>query len=214
MQIQTVIAIDGPAASGKGTLARRIAKHFSFAHMDTGLLYRAVALKVLKEKADPAAAARELAAAGALNLDKDALRGEEISETASQLAAIPAVRQALYDLQRNFALHPPAPFKGAVLDGRDIGTVIAPGACAKIYVTASLEARADRRLKELQSGGLGVTYDAVLRDMRIRDERDAARPERPMKPADDAVTLDTSSLSADQAFDKALEIIARKCGQV
>lgn len=212
MSNKYLIAIDGPAASGKGTLARRVAERLNFAYMDTGLLYRAVGLKVLKNHMNAEDVAYALAA-GPLDLDKDLLRGEDVSHAASQAAALPAVRKALFDLQRNFALHPPAPFKGAVLDGRDIGTVIAPEACAKIFVTAGLEIRAERRLKELQSSGVDATYEAVLRDMRDRDCRDAARATAAMKPADDAVILDTSSLSAEAALEKALEIIAEKCGR-
>ncbi|MGQ0527362.1 MAG: (d)CMP kinase [Alphaproteobacteria bacterium] len=211
MKNKNLIAIDGPAASGKGTLARKIAEHLGFGYMDTGLLYRAIGLKVLKENINPEDAARALAA-GALNLNKNLLRGEEISEAASKSAAIPAVRRALFDLQRNFAANPPAPYKGAILDGRDIGTIICPDACAKIFVTAAPEIRARRRLKELQSAGLEATYEAVLRDMRGRDERDAAREASPVKPAGDAVILDTSDMNAEEAFKKALEIIAGKCG--
>lgn len=212
-----IIAIDGPAASGKGTLARRIAETLGYAHMDTGLLYRAIAFGVLKNGADPKNPAAALASANALaplngnhGIGVDALKEEQVTEAASHVAAIPEVRKVLLTLQRAFAENPGKPFNGAVLDGRDIGTVICPKAPVKLYVTASLETRAERRFKELQNKGNPVTYEAVFRDMRERDARDAARPSSPMKPADDAVILNTTELGPDEALEKALEVVRKK----
>lgn len=212
--IAPIIAIDGPAASGKGTLSRRIADELNYAHMDTGLLYRAVAFQVVQSGGRPdnkdAAIQAAHRLAGQKNpsvLQNQELRGDAMAEAAAKVAAIPEVRKILFDLQRSFALHPGAGYKGAVLDGRDIGTVICPDAPVKIYVTASLETRAERRLKELQSRGIVATYEAVLRDMRQRDERDAARSSAPMKPADDAALLDTTDLNPAEALEQALAII-------
>jgi CMP/dCMP kinase len=208
-----IIAIDGPAASGKGTLAKRIAKHFRYAHLDTGLLYRAVARDMGAagldyEDADAAAAvARALDTAA---LDDPALRSREVGDAASLVAKHPPVRAALLALQRRFAAQKP----GAVLDGRDIGTVVCPDAEVKIYVTATPEVRADRRFKEHVFRGDGTTYDVVLTDIRRRDARDAGRDAAPMRPADDAVLLDTSNLDIEAAFDKALGVISKKVGQL
>jgi cytidylate kinase len=204
-----IIAIDGPAAAGKGTLARRLAQHLSLALLDTGLLYRAVALKVLHQEDDPtdvaaAAAARGLGPDDLEGLD---LRGEAVAGAASKVAAIPAVRAALLDFQRNFANHPPAGAKGAVLDGRDIGTVVCPGADAKLFLTANLEVRAQRRLKELRDRGLEAIPSRVLHDMKERDARDAGRDEAPLEPAADAFVCDTSDLDADEVFAAALKFI-------
>lgn len=207
-----IIAIDGPAASGKGTLAKRIARHFGYRHLDTGLLYRAVARDMGKAGLDyenvEAAAAVALALDTA-TLDDPDLRSREVGDAASLVAKHPPVRAALLELQRRFAAGPP----GAVLDGRDIGTVVCPQADVKIYVTATPEVRADRRFKEHVSRGDGTTYDVVLADIRRRDERDAGRDAAPMRPADDAVLLDTSNLDIEAAFDKALAVISRKVGQ-
>jgi CMP/dCMP kinase len=204
-----IIAIDGPAASGKGTLARRLARHFGLAHLDTGGLYRAVALRVLAGGGDPADATAAAAAARAVEagdvLDPR-LREETVAQAASVVAAIPAVRQALLAFQRDFAREPP----GAVLDGRDIGTVICPDATAKLFVTASAEARAARRARELQEGGRPAIYEAVLQDMKDRDARDSQRRAAPLVPADDAFVLDTTTLDADAAFAAALAFIERK----
>ncbi|MDX2027387.1 MAG: (d)CMP kinase [Alphaproteobacteria bacterium] len=214
-----VIAIDGPSASGKGTIARRLAAHFGFVHLDTGLLYRAVALAVLCAKADPAdaaaaeKAARELDGSTLLSGGDPALREDATSRAASKVAAMPGVRAALLKFQKDFCATPPGGGPGAVLDGRDIGTVIAPQAPVKIYVTASTETRAERRFKELQGRGEHVTYAAVLADMKERDERDVARSIAPAKPADDAVILDTTNMTADQAFSEALRIAEGRLGR-
>ena len=206
-----IIAIDGPAAAGKGTLARRLAKHYGLAFLDTGSLYRAVALKVLEAGGDPADAGQAGAAAltiGPGDLDKPALREERVGAGASKVAVHPAVRQALLEFQRNFARTPPGEAKGAVLDGRDIGTVICPEPdVIKFYVSASLETRAQRRLKELQDKGLSPIYAAVLQDMKERDARDANRGLAALKKAPDALDLDTSALDADQVFALALRFI-------
>ena len=212
-----IIAIDGPSASGKGTIARKLAAHLGFALLDTGLLYRAVGLAVLRAGGDPADA--ELAKNAALALDPaqaahladDAgLRSDEASVAASKVAAIPAVRAALLKFQKDFCILPPDGKKGAVLDGRDIGTVIAPDAKVKIFVTASPEARAERRYKELQGRGQNATYAAVLADMKERDARDAERSIAPTKPAPDAVMLDTTEINAEQAFAEAVRIASAK----
>lgn len=217
-----VIAIDGPAASGKGTLGRRIAAALGFAHLDTGGLYRAVALAVLRAGGDPgdavtaAATARGLSSAAMATLLSDpALREDDTGVGASKVAAVPAVRQALLEFQRNFAADPPnlpggVRAKGAVLDGRDIGTVICPDAPAKLFVTADVETRARRRFEELLARGIPAIYAAVLEDMKDRDARDSQRAVAPLKPADDAYSLDTSALSADQAFDAAMTFIRSK----
>lgn len=208
-----IIAIDGPSASGKGTIARRLAAHFNFAFLDTGLLYRAVGLAVLKAGGDPAHDEAATQAARALNpetllasSDDPALRDDTTAVAASKVAASPAVRDTLLQFQRNFYAHPPGNKQGSVLDGRDIGTVIAPEAPVKIYVTASTETRAERRFKELQGRGESVTYAAVLKDMQARDARDAERAVAPAKPAPNAVILDTTQMTAEQAFAEALKI--------
>jgi cytidylate kinase len=209
-----IIAIDGPSASGKGTVARRLAAHFDFAWLDTGLLYRAVGLAVLRAGGDPADAGQAAKAAAALDAialmqssDDPDLRTAATSAAASKVAAVPAVRASLLKFQQDFCAAPPAGKKGAVLDGRDIGTVIAPDAPVKIYVTASPEVRAERRFKELRDV---TTYESVLADIRERDARDTERAIAPTKPADDAVILDTTSLTADQAFAEALNIAVNK----
>ena len=211
-----IIAIDGPAASGKGTLARNIAKKLGYAHMDTGALYRAVAYEVLQAHDDPQSEGDATKAAqilaeklqhGTDMLQNPVLREDHIGTAASKVAAVPAVREAIIQLQRDFAANPAEPYKGAVLDGRDIGTVIVPDAQVKFFITADTETRAQRRFKELQSKGIEVTYGTVLADLRERDARDAGRATSPMIPADDAVHLDTSDLTPDQALTKALEII-------
>jgi cytidylate kinase len=207
-----IVAIDGPAASGKGTLARRLAEHFGLAHLDTGKLYRATAFLVLAAGADPADPAAAAAAARRVDparLADPALLSEEVAQASSIVAAIPAVRAALLDRQRDFAAHPPAPFRGSVLDGRDIGTAVCPEATVKLFVTASREARAERRARELRERGATVIYGDVLQDMKERDARDSGRRVAPLAAAPDAVTIDTTSLDADQAFELASEIIAR-----
>lgn len=211
MTARFVIAVDGPAASGKGTLARRLAAHYGFPHLDTGLLYRGVASAMLSAGAaldDPGRAATEAAALNLKALDENRLRGREMGEAASIVAAIPEVRAALLKLQRRFARSP----KGAVLDGRDIGTVICPDATAKLFVTATPEVRAARRLKELAGRGEPADFDSILRDIRRRDARDSGRADAPLRMADDAVVLDTSALTIDEAFAAARRIVERRSG--
>ncbi len=193
---QFTVAIDGPAAAGKGTISKAVAAHFGFAHLDTGLLYRATARRVLAGE-EAIQAARSLQAS---DLDAPGLRAAEVAEAASQVAAIPEVRAALVDFQHQFASRE----GGAVLDGRDIGTVICPEADVKLFVTASADIRAQRRHKELQSAGSTQTFQQVLADVRGRDARDAGRADAPMKAADDALLLDTSELSIDAAVAKAV----------
>lgn len=212
-----VIAIDGPAASGKGTIGRAIAKKLNLAFLDTGALYRAVGHIVLSAGHDPADEEQAILAAQTLkntlqegDLANPALRSDEVGSAASKVSAIQGVRSALLELQRDFAQNPPEGAAGALLDGRDIGTVICPDADAKLFITASAEVRAQRRYKELQSAGIDVTYGAVLTDMRERDERDSNRSIAPLKPAEDAQVLDTSDLSADEALNQALALIEKK----
>lgn len=207
-----VVAIDGPAASGKGTLARRIAAHFGLAHLDTGKLYRATALAVLDAGGDPHDVATAEKATQALDLsrlDDPRLRGDDVGSAASVVAAIPAVRAALLEAQRRFAHHPPSPAEGAVLDGRDIGTVVCPNATVKLFVTASVESRAERRAKELRESGAAAIYDDVLQGMKERDARDSERRVAPLSAAPDAVIIDTTLLDPDQVFERASELIAR-----
>ncbi len=212
MTTTTIIAIDGPAAAGKGTLARRLAAELGFDYLDTGLIYRAVGMKLARAGLDPAdealaeQAARELSPT---DLAADDLRVDQAAQAASKVAAIPGVRAALLDFQRRFAAQPPEG-RGVVLDGRDIGTVVCPEASVKLFVTASVEKRAERRLKELQDKGLEAIYGTVLADMRERDERDSNRSVAPLVPAQDAVLLDTSDLDAGQAFAAALGIVRSK----
>lgn len=191
------VAIDGPAAAGKGTVSKAVAAHFAFAHLDTGLLYRAVGAKTL-EGIDPVAAAQNLQPEDMA--DADALRTPTVAQAASKVAALQDVRAALVDFQRAFARRA----GGAVLDGRDIGTVICPEAEVKLYVTASDEVRAERRFKELSSKGVDVTLDGVAADLADRDRRDASRATAPLKPADDAVLLDTTEMTIDAAVAKAI----------
>lgn len=209
-----IIAIDGPAAAGKGTLARRLAAHLGYAYLDTGAIYRAVALKLLQAGVDPADPAQAVAAAKALRiteLDNPGLRTDQAGAIASQIAAMAPVRQALTEFQRGFAQNPPDGAPGAVLDGRDIGTVICPEAQVKLYVTASPAARARRRFLELQAlGGLNherASEAEVLASLLQRDARDASRATAPMRPADDAYLLDTTNLSIDDALAAALAVL-------
>jgi cytidylate kinase len=209
-----IVAIDGPAASGKGTLARRLAEKFGLAHLDTGRLYRATGLAVLAGGGDPADP--ETAAEAARRLDfatlaDPRLRDEDVGRAASLVAAIPGVRAALLEAQRDFAHHPPPITRGALLDGRDIGTVVCPDATVKLFVTASAEARAERRVKELRESGAPAIFEDVLQDMRERDARDSERRVAPLSVAPDAITIDTTLLDADQAFELAAEHIARHC---
>lgn len=215
MSGSVVIAIDGPAASGKGTLARRLARHYGYAYLDTGSLYRAVGQAVLAAGGDPADDKAALAAAEALDtalIDEKAIRTREAGEAASIVAVKPAVRAAILDFQRNFASRPPGGERGAVLDGRDIGTVVCPDARVKIFVTASPEIRAHRRWLELNNSGVEVSEAQILEDVRERDRRDAERAASPMKPAADAYLLDTSDLSIEAAFDAAVAIIDKAMG--
>lgn len=198
------VAIDGPAAAGKGTISKAVAAHFGFAHLDTGLLYRAVGARV-RDGAEPIAAAKALRAE---DLEAGDLRTQAVADQASRVAVIPEVRAALVDFQRSFARRA----GGAVLDGRDIGTVICPEAEAKLFVTASAECRAERRHRELTERGEIQSYDDVLAAVRDRDQRDRDRATAPLLPASDAVELDTSDLSIDEAVARAIEIVARRRG--
>jgi len=205
-----IIAIDGPAAAGKGTMARRMAKHFNLAYLDTGLLYRAVGKKVLDQGGDPEDAGFATSIAETLeadDLNASGLRTEEIGQAASKVSAVPGVRAALLQFQRDFAATPPNGASGAVLDGRDIGSVVCPDAPVKLFITASAEVRAERRLKELLGRGSEAIYARVLEDMKERDARDQSRATAPLEPAEDAKRLDTSDLDAEQAFAEALEFI-------
>ena len=208
-----VIAVDGPAASGKGTLARRLAAHFGFAHLDTGSLYRAVASRLLRGGTDPndaaaaGIAARDLQAADLAATD---LRSEAVSQGASIVAAIPEVRRNLLEFQRVFAARPPGGAAGAVLDGRDIGTVICPAAAVKIFLTASLEARVERRLQELRAAGVATIRPRVHAEMAERDRRDSERAAAPLLAAPDAFKLDTSTLDEDAVFAAVLAHIEAK----
>ena len=203
-RLAPVIAVDGPAASGKGTIARALAKHFNLPHMDTGLLYRAVALNLWRWGGDPGNEFEALRACDDLGLvpDDPELRSEPVSKIASMISAYPAVRTALLERQQDFARQ----VGGAVLDGRDIGTVIAPGADVKLFITATAEVRAGRRLKELEERGMAAHFEEVLADIRARDERDSGREVAPLKPASDAVLLDTSDLAPEQAIAEAVRL--------
>ena len=213
-----VIALDGPAASGKGTLARLMSGHYGLAHLDTGVLYRGVAWIILRQGADPADDA--LAEAAARNFDLDAIAGADIrtrrvGAAASVVAAKPAVRAALLEVQRRFAERPPNGAIGAVLDGRDIGTVVCPAADVKFFVSASPEVRAHRRWLELREGRPDLEESSIYKDLLERDARDAARADAPMTAADDAELLDTTHLSIDAAFAAARRVIdgaLRRCG--
>jgi cytidylate kinase len=205
-----IIAIDGPAAAGKGTLARRLADHFDLALLDTGLLYRAVGMNLVRAGADPDDAAKAAEAARNLkpeDLEAGDLRDDAAADAASRVSAVPDVRAALLDFQRSFAAEPPGGTRGAVLDGRDIGTVVCPDAESKLFVTASPEVRAERRYLELRERGLDAIHGRVLADMKERDARDSERTVSPLEPAKDAFLLDTSDLDADQVFAAALDFI-------
>jgi len=206
-----IIAIDGPAASGKGTLGKHIAAHYGLAHLDTGKLYRAVARDTLARGASPSDAAAALCAAQQLDpktLDDPTLIDGRLGEAASIVASQPEVRKALLDYQRAFARREP----GAVLDGRDIGTVVCPEAKAKLFITATPEIRARRRHEELIGRGADSIYARVLEDMMERDQRDASRKVAPSRPAPDALVLDTSTLGANEVFEKALAFVKERCG--
>jgi cytidylate kinase len=204
-----IIAIDGPAAAGKGTLARRLAMHFGYPHLDTGALYRAVARRLLDAGRDPSDAAAALAAARLVTADELAsprLRDEQVGRATSIVSAIPAVRAALLDFQRRFAATPP----GAVLDGRDIGTVVCPDAAVKLFLVADPEERARRRAKELRDRGVPAIDARVLQDIQERDARDSSRSAAPLTRAADAYVLDTTQLDPDAAFAAALAYIATR----
>ena len=203
-----IIAVDGPAASGKGTIARALARHYGLPHLDTGLLYRAVGLNLLQTGGDPES---EFAAVRAcdisqIDFDDPELRSETVGGLASRISAYPMVRHALLERQRSFASQP----GGAVLDGRDIGTVIAPEAQAKLFVTASPEVRAGRRLAELTRTGLNVHFEDVLADVQARDERDSNRSAAPLQQAQDAHLIDTSELSIEAAVAEAIAAVERR----
>jgi len=205
-----IIAIDGPAGAGKGTLARRLAEALGFAYLDTGAIYRAAAARLLAEGGDPRDPAAAAAAAEALapgDLERGDLRDEATSQAASLVASYPGVRRALMAFQRDFAASPPGGKPGAILDGRDIGTVICPDAEAKLFVTASLEERARRRHKELLDRGEESIYPRVQEEMAARDKRDSERAEAPLKPAGDAFVLDTTELDIDAATAAALSFL-------
>jgi cytidylate kinase len=205
-----VIAVDGPAASGKGTLARRLARHFNFAHMDSGALYRLTALSVLDSGGDPASEADAIRGARGIDLGRagdPAIRTDVIGLAASKVSAIPAVRAALHDFQTGFLAHPPGGSLGAVMDGRDIGTVIAPDAAAKLFIDACPEVRAGRRLLELKAMGIDKDLDTLLKEILARDHADKSRAVSPLRRAPDADLLDTSNLAIDAAFAAALALV-------
>ena len=203
-----VIAVDGPAASGKGTIARALASHFNLPHMDTGLIYRAVALNLWRWGGDPGNEFEALRACADLGFDpNDAeLRSEPVSRIASSISAYPSVRAALLARQQEFA----AQAGGAVLDGRDIGTVIAPDADVKLFVTASPEIRAQRRMRELMARGMPAHYEDVLIDIRARDDRDSGRSVAPLRQSEDAIVLDTSELDVDQSIAEAIRLVTER----
>ena len=200
------IAVDGPAASGKGTIAKALARHFDLPHMDTGLLYRAVALSLFRFGGDPGnafAARRAVDDLEQVDPSDAELRSEIVGEYASRISTYPGVREGLLERQKAFAAQP----RGAVLDGRDIGTVICPDARAKLFVTASPEVRAERRFREIEGRGIPVHLEEVLADIRARDERDAGRENAPLVQADDADLLDTSEMSIERAVQRAVELV-------
>jgi len=208
-----IIAVDGTAASGKGTLARRLAKHFGFAHLDSGSLYRLTALCVLERGQSPQSETHAIDAA--LDIDPEragdpAIRTDGVAQAASIVAAFPAVRAALLDFQRKFGAQPPGGSAGAVIDGRDIGTVVFPEATTKLFVDAEPETRAHRRFLELRGSGVAANEAAVLADIQARDKRDRERKVAPLKPAWDADLLDTTLLDIDAAFARALTLVSPK----
>ncbi|WP_088309691.1 (d)CMP kinase [Novosphingobium sp. B 225] len=206
-----IIAVDGPTASGKGTIAKALAAHFGLPHLDTGLLYRAVGRQVSLNGGNPDDPGDALAACAFPDslLDDPELRSEATGGLASRVSIHPAVRQALYERQRHFATQP----GGAVLDGRDIGTVIAPEAEAKLFVVASVSARAERRFKEMQAQGRAVALAEIAADLEARDQRDRTRSEAPLTAAQDAVLLDTSDLGREEAIAAAIRIVERQAGR-
>jgi cytidylate kinase len=205
--------VDGPVAAGKGTLARRLAAALDLAYLDTGSIYRALGAKLLADGVDPADGDKAARAAGSLtlkDLERDDLRDETVGQAASIVAAIPAVRAALLAFQRDFAASPPDGKAGAVLDGRDIGTVVCPNAEVKFFVTANTRTRARRRHKELLERGEESIYARVLQDLRDRDARDSRRATAPLKAAEDAVLIDSSAMGADDAFEAAMTVICQQ----
>ena len=206
-----IIAVDGSAASGKGTLAKRLARHFNLAHLDTGGLYRLLALHLIRiginaETADEQSAAEQIARLDLDLINTSAIRDDSVAGMASVIAAMPTVRAAFLVLQRSFASHPPTGH-GAVLDGRDIGSVVLPNAPFKFFVDADIKVRAERRTNELQAAGQSVMFRSVLADMQARDARDRGRSIAPLRAVEDAKLIDTSSLDADQVFAFALAYI-------
>lgn len=214
-----IIAVDGPAASGKGTLARRLADQFHLFYLDTGAVYRAAAKHILDTNGNPDDPEAALKAAIFVRdnlttemIEDEKLRNDSVADATSRSCRFPAMREVITDTLRKYANHPPAhhhhkPYQGAVLDGRDIGTVVCPKASVKLYVTASTETRADRRFQELQRRGHNTSYETVLQDMMDRDARDSGRETSPLKPADDAIILDTTHLDADAALETAAGIV-------
>lgn len=212
-----IVAIDGPSAAGKGTLARRLAAALDFAYLDTGLLYRAVGARLLAEgraPGDPMAAERAAAELEPADLERADLRSEAVAQAASEVAAQAEVRARLLAFQRRFAASPPDGKAGAVLDGRDIATVVCPEAEVKVFLTASLEARAARRLKELQERGENAIYPRVLQEMRDRDARDSGRAAAPLRPAEEAIVLDTTEMDSDAVFDAVFAIVQSRLAEL
>ena len=216
-----IITIDGPSASGKGTLARKLAARLGYYYLDTGAIYRVLALHLLQNGLDPDNA--ETSTAEALKLatnfdaalmDNPAIRNDEVAQATSKSSRHEGVRAALLDLQRNIASNPPKPFKGAVLDGRDTGTVVCPHAPLKFFLTASAAERAKRRTKELLSRGIETTYAAVLRELEERDERDSTRAVAPLRPAHDAATVNTDGMDADAALAHVLGIVRESLPEI
>lgn len=208
-----IIAIDGPSGAGKGTLARRLASFLDFAFLDTGLIYRALGKKCLEVDVNPTDTKAVLSLAQKLtskDLEKPDLRTETVADVASKVSVIPEVRDVLLDFQRHFAAMPPDGKKGSILDGRDIGTIICPNAEIKLYITADLKTRAQRRYKELRENGIEVIYESVSRDLELRDTRDRARTIAPLKPAEDAYVLDTTGLTREEVFETAWSYITSK----
>ncbi len=206
-----IIAVDGPSGAGKGTLARLIAAHYHLAFLDTGLLYRAVGAYMLEhslELEDEVKAAEVATSINAQNMDETVLRRDEVAQAASKIAIFPLVRKALLGFQQTFAQSPPQDYQGVVLDGRDIGTRICPNANYKFFVTADVKIRAERRCKELQERGIMRIYSDVLEEMILRDQRDQQRSEWPLRPADDAIVIDTTSCTAQEAFNFAVSCMA------